>query len=225
MTKKRRGRPVKTEFCAVEGCGKKHYARGLCRTHYNHEHHGARVAGRVRKSGEKTKYEIENADFLKQRDKTHERIEVLKEVARGQKGLAWCIDTIRKIHPDKLDRLVLFLTKKAEIVTKEEFKQIQETKQWLGKIVQKVHGYWTDVMDNPGASDTLKFNVSKEILSRIVPPKQEIDIHDSKRDVPTDDLLKQSLKLVLMIDRHKPKEEVSFERREAGRPKVSEDRG
>lgn len=216
-------RPKRT--CTIEGCGLTHYGRGLCSMHYLRMYNKARHEADKKIIEQKEKdrkkhvmYDIKNKEFRSEKNRTGVSIEALKETARGAKGMNWCIDAIRRLHPDKIDRLVLFLMKKAEIVTKDEMKQIEESKKWLGKIVQKVHGYWTDVMDDPEASDTLKFNVSKEILSRIVPPKQEIELKDEKRDIPTEELVKQSMNLVVMIKDGNAKKEVSFERNPVGRP-------
>lgn len=194
--------------CTFSGCDNDHYGRGMCKMHYY----------QLRNKGHLAKYNRENREYQRENQKTGVPVAELKEKDRENKGIDWCIDKIKRLHPDKITLLVSYFMKQAEIVTKEEMKRIKDSKKWLSSIVQKVHGYWTEVMDDPDASDTLKFNVSKEILSRIVPPKQEMIVKDEYRDRSMDELISEADRALIVVEKSAKKKEESFQRNPVGRP-------
>lgn len=186
-------RKGQSRVCDVEGCEKKHYSRGFCKYHYYQLKYPKK---KFKESLEK--YRLKNKEEIAvKRTETIDRKKKEKLVASGVDGV---LEQIKELTPVELDLLRAFLLGNAVIIYKDNLRAKEEAEKWYLRVDHKARQTLETILDHPTKSTPKTLlDTAKEIMSRIVPPKQEIVIKDPIKKRPIDELLKEAKRRVVII--------------------------
>jgi len=206
----KQGLPGHDKVCKLEGCNKKHYAKEYCKYHY------------YRRTKEKAQHKkiqkkYDELHSLEKREKNKEYYLGKKKEALSEEGFEGIMRAIRALNTYKLDLLRDFLLGKADIVHTDDLRAVETVRKWILRMGSNITKQYEDMLKDSRVSDKVKTDIVKEILGRIIPPKQEISIDDKRDKMSVEDLVKDGLRIVSIIEKAE-KPEILI-KRDPGRPK------
>ena len=196
-------------ICKVIGCGKKHYSKGFCKTHYYSQ---KKQQAQHKKAQEK----YEELHTLERQERNREYYIGKKKEVLTEEGYEGILSVIKTLDSYKLDLLRDFLLGKAEIVHKDDLRAVETVRKWIFRMGGSITKQCEDMLKNPKVSDKVKQDIIKEILGRIIPPKHEIAIDNKREKMTVEELVQDGLRIVSIIEKAE-KPEIMV-RRDPGRP-------
>jgi len=181
-------------ICKIKGCGKKHYAGGFCKYCY----YSRRKQQAQHKKAQK-KYE-ELHKFEKKEYNKEQYLDKKKEVLADE-GYEGIMKSIKALNSYKLDLLRDFLLGKAYIIHHDDLQAVETVKRWILRMGSVLTDGYEKSLKSPNVSEKVKADMRKELLGRIIPPKQEITVEEKKSKLTVDELLTKSIKIIEVVEK------------------------
>ena len=196
-------------ICKVVGCGKKHYSKGFCKTHYYKQK-------KQQASHKRAQEKYEELHTIERQERNREYYLGKKKEVLTEEGYQGILKVIKTLGSYKLDLLRDYLLGKADIIHKDDLRAVETVKRWILRMGSVLTEGYEKALKDPKVSEKVKADMRKEILGRIIPPKQEIAIENKRDKMTIDELVQDGLRIISVIEKAE-KPEIAV-RRDPGRP-------